>query len=362
MVRRSGMRACGVALGVGLLASPAFAAEINMIFGQDPFANQFWGVATPAPTPAPAAAPARAATPAAAPAPVAATPIVVAPAPAPVPAPAPRAAAPTQAPLPPPAPVAAAPVQPSAPIAVPPPRLSAQPAPAPVQQAQAAPAPAAPPRAAPAPVEIRPAASLPPKPTFAGPAAGFAVGHTYIGGDLGMATYSAASNSGTNVHNSLEFGTGYGGDILVGFQATPAWALETELNWRTTTPDTITPSGGTAATATGTVSTLGLLVNGVYRLDLRTKLRPYGLIGIGMARTAFTDVAAPGVVTASDSAFAFAYQLGFGATYPLSPRFSLDASYRLFSGGSPALTDTALDEFTTEVMVHNFLIGLRYHL
>ena len=67
-MRYVGSLAGGLVVAFGVSAGPALAAptayDVTQFFGQDPFANAFWGVNQPAATPATAAPAQRAATPA----------------------------------------------------------------------------------------------------------------------------------------------------------------------------------------------------------------------------------------------------------------------------------------------------------
>ena len=95
--------------------------------------------------------------------------------------------------------------------------------------------------------------------------------------------------------------------------------------------------------------------------EFNWRFNPYLLGGAGIAQHKMTDVAAAGVSTVNSSDWVIAYQLGFGAEWPLSPRWSLDSSYRYFSTLAPELTDAAGRTFETAVASHNVLVGARYN-
>ena len=293
------------------MAGPA-AYDLNVFFGADPFAQQFWNqgpVSGPlvAPPMAPAVAP-----PMAVPVPA---PVLGAPAPAPAPSPA-GAQQNAQVLLEP----GLRPIPPVVPPAVP----------VEVRTERAA--------AAPAPVGS---------------------GRWYMAGGIGIVSFPSAANSGSGVDHSVDFDSGTLVRGALGVAWRPNINLEAELAYRQASAATVTPAGGAAVTATGSRTVWSLMANGVYGFQTGWPLTPYVLAGAGLATIQADNIDAAGIDASDSSATAFAYQFGFGADFPLSPRWSVDTSYRYFATTKPELKDAAGRTYKSEVAAHNVEVGAR---
>lgn len=261
------------------------------------------------------------------------------------------------------------PPRPAAPAPAPtPPRPpTAVPTPVPGPQAQLTPAPAPPaaglPAQAPVAVQVVPApprAAASPSP---GPALGAAApqpSRWYAAGALGAATLGEATNTGPGVANEHAYDVGTLLLAALGNQRNANLAFEAEVAYRRFGLSTVTPAGGAPVTATGTVTTLSLMANATWTQGFGWRFNPYLLGGAGLARHQMDDVMAAGVADVTGNDLVIAYQVGFGAAIPVTPRWALDASYRYFATLAPELKDAVGNTFETSVASHNFLVGARY--
>lgn len=184
----------------------------------------------------------------------------------------------------------------------------------------------------------------------------------YLSGNVGMATLGEATNTGANVANEHAYDAGPALTVALANTRSNTLAVEGEFGLRGFGMSTVTPSGGVPVTATGTISTMSLMGNAIWSPGYFSwRFNPYLLGGAGIARHQMQDVVAGGVTSVTSSAWTLAYQLGFGAEYPLTARWSLDASYRYFATLAPELKDANGDTFETAVASHNLLFGARYH-
>lgn len=297
--------------------------DLKVFFGPDSFATQFWGQAQGV------------------------VPLASAP-----PAPAPSLLRSQIVPAPAPVPVQVLP----APAAVP---------------VQVLPAPAAPPVAA---AELE--RGLRPIPPIVDPAspgavpveirtqqpAGFLPSITgrYMVGNFGIASYAEASNSGGTVDHKTSYDSGIAVQFALGYEWDPRWDLEAEFALRNAAAGTITPSGGTAGTATGTLLTMSFMANGVRGFEMRWPVTPYFIFGGGFARVTARSIDAAGVSKTDSTNWALAYQFAGGFDYPLSAQWSVDASYRYFATTKPDFTNAENAAYKSTLAVHNFLVGTRY--
>lgn len=117
----------------------------------------------------------------------------------------------------------------------------------------------------------------------------------------------------------------------------------------------------------GFVDTTAILVNAYYEFQPDTKFKPYLLAGLGyiyndVEATYTTRLFAGNTAVSTnrivyyDTNTTLAYQLGFGATYPLSDQTELLMDYRKLVSRSPKVHTTQYDD----VSVHEVRVGLRY--
>ena len=119
------------------------------------------------------------------------------------------------------------------------------------------------------------------------------------------------------------------------------------------------PLNGFTLDSTGSDSSLSFLVNGWYDFRNATKFTPYIGAGIGVAKISLNKVALSGFTLVDDDDVVFAYQLGGGVAYALSPRVSLTLDYRFVATTDPSFTDFEGVSFESEYRSHSILFGLR---
>jgi opacity protein-like surface antigen len=190
----------------------------------------------------------------------------------------------------------------------------------------------------------------------------------YIGASAGMTWLQDADNAGAFLTVGSSYDPGFHVAGTVGSQFASGLRLEFELAYRQVGLDTlrVTRAGNIAGlnigpvSADGVAGVLAFMFNAAWEFDLGGEVRPFVLAGIGPARVTASGVRAAGVSVVDDSAVVFAWQLGIGGSYRLTESWILDASYRWFATTDPTLTDSAGDRFDSEVMSHDFLLGVRY--
>lgn len=153
----------------------------------------------------------------------------------------------------------------------------------------------------------------------------------YIAGQAGM---------GFPTDNYDDSGS-YAGAL--GYQFSPNVRTELEFSYRNNDLDI----GG------GDVSTSALMLNAFYDFKNDTRFTPYVGGGIGMARSSVDSV------VGDDSDHAFAYQLGGGVSYAMTPNFALTADYRWFDTSSFDYTIAGVST-SEDYSSHEVRAGVRY--
>ena len=170
----------------------------------------------------------------------------------------------------------------------------------------------------------------------------------YVGGNLGMAILNDAdttTDSGVAVNIDSDLGLALGAAVGYAFENI---RVEGELAWQKNDFDK-GKAMGQEVDLNGDSSSLAFLFNGYYDFKNSSAFTPFVTAGIGMARVEVNDVEVPGsgIPAASDHDTVFAFQLGFGVSYAVSDRISLDVKYRYF--------DTREDEYFS----YNIYAGIR---
>jgi opacity protein-like surface antigen len=185
-------------------------------------------------------------------------------------------------------------------------------------------------------------------------------------GFLGNGFYGSLSGGLTSTRDSNWDGFGASGNIglanganfagALGLKVSPNIRTEVELSYRRANLNSVSLDGGGSASLGGHLTTWGLLVNGYYDFMPDSKFNPWLSAGLGMAGHTGTLDSVPSVGFSSTSASddVFAYQLGGGVDYNLSPQTALFAGYRYLGTTAPSF-----DGIKASYGAHEFRVGVR---
>lgn len=175
----------------------------------------------------------------------------------------------------------------------------------------------------------------------------------YVGAGAGLneVTDSTPSNG-----NTYDFGSGYNILGTVGYRWTPNIRTELELDYRRAAMDNIN-----GVKANGAQKMLSFSGNVLYDFNNSSRFTPYVGAGVGVARTRWHNVNAPGLPNINDSDNSFQWQLIGGVSTPISPRTALYVDYRYIGvadatlhGAGGAVVNDHYDHS------HNVMGGVRF--
>jgi len=165
----------------------------------------------------------------------------------------------------------------------------------------------------------------------------------------------------------LRFNPGLSGSVMAGWDLEPGSSdgeghFELEYSHRINQLNKARFSEG-AVPAGGTLSADSLLFNfyGVLHSEYR-RWSPYAGAGFGAVRIDTTNLTVTSVPLSSDSALAFAYQLGLGIDYALTERFNLDLGYRLFGSSRPGFHEINGPNFRMDYLDQSIVLGIKIGL
>ncbi|CAI2716988.1 outer membrane protein [Nitrospina watsonii] len=182
---------------------------------------------------------------------------------------------------------------------------------------------------------------------------------TYISVSGGLSLHADSNvDQSTATLGVLEFGTGslFGG--AVGYQFENPFRIEAEFLHRGYDADRVEASGS-ASPADGEVSILSFMMNGYHDLP-QGKWNPYLGLGFGVAEVSWDEVASPLTPVIDHSDYVFAVQAMAGIGYEITPSLTATAGYRVFGTSDPKFTARNGAVVTGEVIVNEFVLGLRY--
>jgi opacity protein-like surface antigen len=182
----------------------------------------------------------------------------------------------------------------------------------------------------------------------------------YVGGFGGVNILEDAELDVGVLDFDIENDTGWTAGAAVGYGFDFGLRAEAELAYRMNDHD----EGSTLGTGFGVdgdTSALSFMGNLWYDLPVAWPVRPYVGAGAGVARIDVNDMEAFAGEIADDSDLVFAYQLGAGIGYQLSPSVGLTAEYRYFATDDPGI-EAFDDSADYEYASHSVLIGIRYSL
>ncbi len=138
----------------------------------------------------------------------------------------------------------------------------------------------------------------------------------YVAGGLGASFPNdvVITRPGTTLTTELDTGILATGAFGRSFD-NQIFRAEAEVLYNTNDVSTLSVPGGVSATASGDISTLGLMVNGYYDFETNSKWKPFIGGGIGGANVSINSLSVMGIVGPDDDAWAFAYQVKVGVAY-----------------------------------------------
>jgi len=111
----------------------------------------------------------------------------------------------------------------------------------------------------------------------------------------------------------------------------------------------------------GDLTVNSLMVNTIADYHDNSRLVPYLSIGGGYAEVSIDQVSPLGTpFIASGSDGVLAYQLGAGLGIELGEHLTVDLGYRYFATEKPDFQLADGSKFTSEIVSHNLMVGVRY--
>jgi len=118
-------------------------------------------------------------------------------------------------------------------------------------------------------------------------------------------------------------------------------------------------ASGSSFRAHGDVQVVSLLANGWYDFENKSSVTPYAGAGIGLASIYVSDIRVQGsAIYGADTTTVFAFQVGGGVTFSLSPRFLIDVGFQHFRTSDPSF-EIARTEFKSNLLVFSARYLLR---
>lgn len=173
-----------------------------------------------------------------------------------------------------------------------------------------------------------------------------------VHGGLNLSHDADATDGVVTEEVAYDLGFAVGG--FVGYDLGSGLRVEGELTYRVNDVDTLA-----GVSFGGDVSSLALMANGFYDFDSGSPVVPYVGGGIGVANVSANDINFFGIQAVDDEETVFAYQLGVGVGYEVSPTLTLTADYRYFATDDVELVDVGGFPFEFEYANSTFLIGAR---
>ncbi len=186
-------------------------------------------------------------------------------------------------------------------------------------------------------------------------------GGWYLQGALGP-SFAKDAEIKNNIANFDAFDVGYAASLAAGYAWSGPWRLELELAQRRNEAELVdfNPEFGEDR-ANGRVSAVSVMANVIYEPAWQLPFQPYALVGLGGARSSWNvrlDASDSTYVDDEDSATAF--QVGIGASAPLTERLAVSTEYRYWQTGLFDLEEPDGRPMRTELAVHALILALRF--
>ena len=167
---------------------------------------------------------------------------------------------------------------------------------------------------------------------------------------------------GTVTSRKVSLDTDMGPAVMgsVGYALGNGVRLEGEISWRRNTLDKFSV-GGISIDTEGDIQNLAFMLNGAYDFHFDSPITPFVMGGLGVAivESEITKIAEFSTPNLEADDTVFAYQVGAGLSYQVTPKVAFDVSYRFFGTQEPDFFDDASEGEVTNIH-HNVLVGLSY--
>ena len=196
----------------------------------------------------------------------------------------------------------------------------------------------------------------------------------YLAADLGMARGSTSEFESAVTRGQTDFDSGLGYSVAVGL-GWSALRMEAEASWRRTDIDSIefdqlngdvlSRVNLDAIKVKGTRSTLDLMANAWYDLDIGVGFTPYFGGGLGVQYVRYdVDLSSDAanvlsVLGGDDGDWVLAYQVGAGVGYRVMESLVVHVGYRYMGAGDPKLSWLSGPPVKSEAGNHVFRAGVR---
>ena len=178
----------------------------------------------------------------------------------------------------------------------------------------------------------------------------------YVGGAAGVNFASDAKTNNARTSDDVKFNTGAAGALSLGYGYGNGFRSEFEGSIRNNGVSSL--KNGSLNSPSGSTTTWGLMVNGLYDFNTGTAFTPYVGAGIGLALTN-SKLSGSNVSRYSGTDTQFAYQGIAGVSYAFNPNLSLTADYRYFATTDNTYSSTP-SNWTVSNSNHTILVGLRW--
>ena len=187
----------------------------------------------------------------------------------------------------------------------------------------------------------------------------------YVTGAGGVSLFNNADSSAGGASITTNYDPGFAFVAGGGRQFDFGLRLEGEVGYRQASADSVKlNAGGGTNPASGDMSALSFMVNGLYDFnigyDLGPKFKPYVGAGVGFANVSANNIKTLNTAIMDDSDLVFAYQAIGGISYEVMPKTTMFLEYRYFATIDPKFTAPGGGTIKSEFQSNNIMIGARY--
>lgn len=179
----------------------------------------------------------------------------------------------------------------------------------------------------------------------------------YVSGAVGMTMTQDSDFSDPGETGKFSIGNTANFSVAAGRKINDRLRGEVEISHRNADIESVTVNGVGSASASGSLKTTAVMLNGYYNLFSNQTVNPYLTAGIGDAHHAgeITSIGGVGLTGFSAADNVFAYKIGAGTDITINDRVTAFADYRYFG-----TSDANFDGMKVGYGAHEVRAGLRY--
>ena len=183
----------------------------------------------------------------------------------------------------------------------------------------------------------------------------------YFSGHVGVTVQEDMNNNrGAQGPMEVDTNTGINGGGALGMRIRD-FRVEGEISYRDSDIESINSPTIKDSNPIGSSRAISFLGGVYYDIPYSALVRPYFGVAAGLAKVSLEMLPSNSTTFVDDSDWEFAYKIGGGIAYTVTPQVEVIVDYHYFATLDPEYSNSLGQDFQSEFKTHNLNLGFRYN-